>query len=192
MEPQHFNVKLRVQDPAPGTLEALIPVFHGWIQEHACPEQLVDVADYSHVPAGPGVVLIGHEADYSLDGAGHRWGVRYNRKAEVPGGTQERLAQAARAALDACRRLERDASLGGRIRFDGRAIELFVNDRLLAPNTAATRAALEPELKRFCDRLLGGAGYTLAFESEPRRLFGVTVTAAAAVSAEQLLANLGA
>ena len=32
-------------------------------------------------PAGPGVMLIGHQADYSVDNTDDRLGVRYNRKA---------------------------------------------------------------------------------------------------------------
>ena len=65
MNIDHVNVKVFAK--APVDLAAAIPVFHRWIQEGACEELLIDVADYRHVPAGPGVVLIGHEANYSLD-----------------------------------------------------------------------------------------------------------------------------
>ena len=37
-------------------LEAFIPVFHRWIKEHVLPEMVIDVANYAHVPKGPGVV----------------------------------------------------------------------------------------------------------------------------------------
>src|SRR4029077_10076795 len=67
MELQHVNVKLIVRTPEEVDLEPLIPIFHGWIQGRVCDELLLDIADYRHVPAGPGVVLIGHEADYSVD-----------------------------------------------------------------------------------------------------------------------------
>ena len=49
-------------------------VFHQWIRDSVCPEMLIDVADYRHVPAGPGVMLIGHEANYSLDNRENRLG----------------------------------------------------------------------------------------------------------------------
>lgn len=191
LEPQNLNVKLRVEAATPATLQALIPVFHLWIQDRLCPEQLIDVADYRHVPAGPGVVLIGHEANYSLDGADHHWGVRYNRKAAAPGTLREQLAQATRAALEACLRLEQDSALAGGIRFDGRHLDLFVNDRMLAPNTAATRAALEPELQAFLAELFAGEACTLTHDADPRRLFGVTVTAAQPQATAALLAHLG-
>src|SRR5271154_4836396 len=103
---QHVNVKLLAQDPEDVDLEPLIPVFHRWIREHVFDELLLDVADYRHVPAGPGVVLIGHQANYSVDDTDDRLGVRYNRKAEVDGGNQKALRQAMRASLIACQRLE--------------------------------------------------------------------------------------
>ena len=45
-----------------------IPLFHGWIQEKIIPDHLlIDVADYSHIPDGPGIMLIAHEGHFSLD-----------------------------------------------------------------------------------------------------------------------------
>src|SRR5579862_272868 len=110
MQLQHVNVKLFVEDGAQAVLEPLIPVFHGWIEHQDGDELLIDVADYTHVPAGPGIVLIGHEGNYSVDNTGNRLGVRYNRKAKVDGGNQECLTQATLAALTACQRLEAEPS----------------------------------------------------------------------------------
>ena len=115
MQLQHVNVKLLVQNPEEANLEPLIPVFHSWIENQNGDELLIDVADYTHVPAGPGIVLIGHEGNYSVDNSGNRLGVRYNRKAVFDGGNQECLAQAARAALTACQRLEAEPRLGRKI-----------------------------------------------------------------------------
>ena len=91
LELQHINVKLFVNDAEKIDLEAVIPVFHRWIQEQIFDELLLDVANYSHVPDGPGVVLIGHEADYALDNTDGKLGVRYNRKAPMAGKNQDRL-----------------------------------------------------------------------------------------------------
>src|SRR5208283_4300849 len=124
MEFQHVNVKLFLKNAEELDLEALIPVFHRWIQAQAKGELLLDVADYRHVHSGPGVVLIGHQGNYCLDNTGGRLGVRYNRKAVLEGNDQDRLVQATQAALDACRRLEIEPSLGGRIQFNGRDIEV--------------------------------------------------------------------
>ena len=186
IELQHINVKLFVAEPEKVDLEAAIPVFHKWIQEQIFDELLLDVADYTHVPDGPGVVLIGHEADYALDNTDGRLGVRYNRKAPLPGNNRERLVQATRSALKAFQRLEQDLKLS----FNKREIEIVFNDRLLTPNNTDTRALAEPELKAFFGAIFGGDAYSLTYQAEPRRLFGVGVTSARESSLQELLANL--
>src|SRR5450755_3537371 len=190
MELQHVNAKLLVKDSEGVDLEALIPVFHSWIQDKVFEDRLLDIADYRHVHDGPGVILIGLEGDYSVDNTDGRLGVRYNRKAGLNGSNRDRLTQATRAALSACQRLEAEASLGGKLRFDGQDVEVFVNDRLLAPNNEATRAAAEPEFKSFFDNLFRGAEYSLAFNSDPRQLFTASAKAANLFSVSNLLQNL--
>jgi hypothetical protein len=169
---QHINLKVFLEDEAGFVLSDAVIVFHRWIREHACPEMLIDVADYAHVPAGPGLLLIGHEANYSLDNREKRLGLLYNRKAPVDGTFRTRLEQARRAAFDACDRLEREPEFHGKLKFNRNALEVFVNDRLLAPNNDETWSALEPELQSFFD------GYTLARAGEPRDLFRVSVARA--------------
>jgi hypothetical protein len=187
---QHVNVKLLVGDPAGVDLEPLIPIFHDWIRDRVFEELLLDIADYRHVPEGPGVMLIGHQGNYSVDNTDHRLGVRYNRKAALDGTNQDRLKQAARSALVAFQRLESEPSLNGKLRFGGRDLELFVNDRALAPNNDATRIAAQPELHAFFGKLFQGADYALTHETEPRRLFTVRVSTTKAFSVAELLANL--
>jgi hypothetical protein len=190
MELQHVNVKLLLENPDGVDLEPLIPVFHAWIQGQVCEELLLDVADYRHVSAGPGVVLIGHEGNYSLDNTDHRLGVRYNRKAVLEGSNQDRLRQAARAALAACQRLEAEPRLGGKLRFNGQEIELSINDRLVAHNSAANREAIEPEVQLFCEKLLRGKRYSLSYSTDPRKLFSVSVKVSEPLPVADLLENL--
>ncbi len=188
---QHVNVKLLASDGAGVGLEPLIPIFHGWIRDQVFEELLLDVADYRHVPEGPGVMLIGHQANYSVDNTDNRLGVRYNRKAALDGSNQDRLKQAARSALGAFQRLEAEAALGGKLQFGGREIEVFVNDRALAPNNDATRLAAQPEFHAFFGKLFQGADYALTHETEPRRLFAVRAKTFKPFSVAELLANVG-
>ncbi len=190
MELQHVNVKLLVQNSGEVDLEPLVPIFHNWIQSQVSEELLLDVADYRHVPEGPGVVLIGHQANYSVDNTDNRLGVRYNRKAALDGSNQDRLSQATRSALAACQRLESEPGLTGRLRYNGQELELFINDRLLAPNGDATREAIEPELRAFLQKLFAGSEYALRFNSDPRRLFSVFIRASQVFSVSDLLKNL--
>ncbi len=190
MQLQHVNVKLLLQAGNAARLDPLIPVFHNWIENQNGDELLIDVADYSHVPAGPGIVLIGHEANYSVDNTDNRLGVRYNRKAAFEGDNQECLIQAARAALAACRRLESEPRLDGQFRFNERDIEIFINDRLIAPNNTATREAFDPEFKRFSQKLFRGKQHSVSYKDDPRSLFTAHLKSAQSFSVEELLESL--
>jgi hypothetical protein len=187
---QHLNVKLYIEDFQQVDLAALVPVFHRWIQEQNREELLIDVADYRHVFAGPGVVLVGHEANYSIDNCDNRLGIRYNRKAILGGTNQDRFRQALRAALIACQRLESDQALAGRIRFNRQDIELSINDRLLAPSAPETYDALKPQLQGFFQELFGGNAHSMKHNSDPRRLFSVQVSSVKPFDPDQLLANI--
>jgi hypothetical protein len=186
IELQHINVKLLLRDEEGIDLEPLVPVFHGWIQEQIFDELLIDVADYRHVPDGPGVMVIGNEADYSVDNADGRLGVRYNRKAVLNSNNQERLRQAVRSALAACLRLEEDPQLNRKLCFNGSDIEISVNDRLLAPNHPETREAVEPEIRAFADKLFGAGAYQLSWQTDSRRLLAANLKARQVFTARNL------
>jgi hypothetical protein len=169
----HVRVKIFAQDSGGVDLGAAIPVFHRWIQDRVCPEMLIDVADYRHVPGGPGVMLIGHEANYSLDFAKGRLGLLYSRK-KAGGDAQENLAQAYDAAITACARLEQEPAFAGKLKFSAEC-EFSINDRLLAPNREDTYLALKPEFDRFFTKVWGAGDYSLEHRGEPRELFRVAV-----------------
>ena len=190
VELQHVNVKLLLRNPEEVDLEPLIPVFHDWIRDQVGEGLLLDIADYRHVDAGPGVVLIGHEGNYSVDNTDNHLGVRYNRKAVLDGSNQDRLKQAARAALTTCQRLEADPRLGGKLRFNGQEIEIFINDRLLAPNSDATREAFDSDFQIFFEELFRGREFSMSYGSDPRKLFAVSVKAAQPFPVTDLLENL--
>lgn len=185
MELQHVAIKIFLREAA--DLAPFVGVFNGWIQAQWTPELLVDVADYQHAYAGPGVILIGHEANYALDNTHTRLGLLYTRKARVEGSAQEILQQAARALLLAAQRLERENGLA----FDLSEVQIIVNDRYLAPNTPETFARLKPELEAFLLRWYGGAAFTWSTPADPRERFLVTITVQGDVSLETLLHNLG-
>jgi hypothetical protein len=187
---QHINVKIFAREAAIDLADA-IPVFHRWIQESVGEELLVDVADYRHVPEGPGVLLVAHEAIYSLDQAEGRLGLLYNRKSVLNGDDQSRLRQAFGAALSACQRLEEEAPFRGKLRFDPGDCEVILNDRLIAPNTDETWQAVRPELERFFGALYGPGAFRLERRGEPRERFRVKVNASAPLELEAALAAVG-
>ena len=82
MLPQRIDVRFLVSpDPrAPVDLEPFIPLFHRFIQQGALEGMLIDVADYAHVPGGPGVLLVGHDVDYAIDSNRGRASLLVTRK----------------------------------------------------------------------------------------------------------------
>ena len=209
LELQHINVKLLLKDSEDLNLDSVIPIFHSWIQDQIFDELLLDVADYRHVKDGPGLMLIGHEADYSLDNTDGLLGVRYNRKAPLPGTNLDRLIQATRSALLACKRLETDKRLNEKVYFNGQDVQLIINDRLLAPNNETTRQAVAPDFNLLAaklfghpevsdvenfpqasDELAGQPGYSLSYSIDPRRLLSAALRAFKPVSTGELLNNL--
>ena len=186
MNIQHVNVKFYLENTETVKLADYGPVFNTWIQTQRLDELLIDVADYLHVHNGPGIMLIGHEADYSLDNRAGRLGLLYNRKEQIDGTTHEKLTQAVRAALTVAQILEKENGL----KFNGSEVQIVVNDRLLVPNTTETFTALEPDLKSFFDQLYGGAGYSLAHNNDPRERFTVNVKTETKFDVDTLLKNL--
>ena len=189
IELQHVNIKLYLKN-ADLDLAPVIPVFHSWIQDQPFEELLIDVADYRHVHHGPGLMLIGHEADYSLDQTHGILGLRYNRKVPLPGTNLERLSQAKRAALVAAQRLEEDKRLNGSFSFNGQDIQISINDRILAPNNETTRDAVNSDLQSFAAKLFGHSGYSLSFDTDPRRVVSATIHSSEPFSAGDLLDRL--
>lgn len=65
LHPQRIAVRFPLRSRI-GDLEPAITVFHRCIQRGWLEGRLIDVADYRHVPSGPGVMLVGHDVDYAL------------------------------------------------------------------------------------------------------------------------------
>jgi hypothetical protein len=190
MELQNFNIKSFVEDPGTLDLPSFNAIFQKWIREKATADVLIDVADYLHIPEGPGMVLIGLEADYAMDHTDGRWGLKYNRKAALPGDNQERLRSALQCNLLGCQRLESDPQLAGKIKFRVDEIEIFINDRALAPNTPETWQACQKDFQSVLEKLYGGTAFKMEKEKDPRARFGVRVSNPEAPSLSRLLKNL--
>jgi hypothetical protein len=169
----HFRVKVHARADSTADLGDAILVFHRWIQQNTIADELlIDVADYRHVPSGPGVVLVGHDAFRSLDLGGRGLGLLYTRRTAMNGSVADKLRSAVEAAMTTCGLLEAEPEFAGKLYFDKDDIEVSVNDRLLAPNNDATWRALEPVLSEvFPTGLITRAGapgdlFTVSIRSE--------------------------
>lgn len=190
MDLHKFGIKFHANTADGFDILKLIPMYHRWIQHKALQDLLIDVADYSHVPAGPGVMLIAHEGNYALDETGHERGVLYYSKHRLDGELPERFVSVAAKALKAAQLMSEADELEGALTIQGNRLQFFANDRLVAPNTEAAYAELEPALKTLLERLYSGAPYTVTREPDPRERLSVQVQAAAAVPVQTLLDRL--
>lgn len=190
MDLHKFGIKFFTVDGDRLDILKLIPMYHRWIQQGALEDLLIDVADYSHVPGGPGVMLIAHEGNYALDETGRERGVLYYSKHQLADELPERFARVAGKALKAAQLMSRDAELEGAVKVPGNRLQFFANDRLVAPNTEAAYGELEPALQAFLKRLYAGAPYTLARETDPKERLSVRVQAEGEVSLETLISRL--
>lgn len=153
------SAKLFVEDPVaigPGAAE-FIPVFHGWIQRQAVDALPIDVADYGHVPEGPGVLLIGHAADRALDLSEGRPGFAYTTKRQEIVAAADHLALAIAGAVAGAALLEREPALDDAVRFRTDELRLTIFDRLHAPNTPETFELLAPEIAAAFAQVAPGA-----------------------------------
>ena len=64
-------------------------------------ELMIDVANYEHVPKGPGIVLICDKAHYYFDVRDDRWGLRYRGRREARATGDEAVTRAFASALRA-------------------------------------------------------------------------------------------
>lgn len=178
MDAYRLDLKLYFEAPEVSPREAAIRSFHRFIQQKVLDELLIDVADYGHVPSGPGVMLIGHEAHYALDASDGRPGLLYSRKRALEGSFESRLHHAFGRLLGFAELLEAEAELGIVPRLD--LWTLRFNDRLRAPNTAETAARVTPGLERVLSDLFGNSECKVEWEGDASARLGIRVELPAA------------
>jgi hypothetical protein len=166
---QRVCVKLYATTPDAIADDVFVPVFHEWIRDRALDLVWVDVADYTHAPSSPGVMLISHEASVSLDRADRRFGLLVQRRRPVIGGLGDAIAAACRTALTVAARLEADPRLAGRLAFDADAVRVEANDRLRAPNTDEAFTAFAPYARAAAGAVFPGRPATITRVANDRR-----------------------
>ena len=148
---------------------ALIPVFHEWIRDRAVGGVLLDVADYTHVPDGPGMVLVAHAVSYALDRSDGRLGLVVQQRRPVDGDVAEAVESAVRGAFDVAAKLEAEPRLHGTLAFDRSVWRVEANDRLRAPNTDAAFEALRPAVLAAAQRVSSGETAVVSRAHNDRR-----------------------
>ncbi len=191
MDLQQINIKVFVTEDSTVNYTNFIKVFNRWMEE-ADSDDYLNYADYSHVDAGPGVLLILKQANYSIDNAYHEPGFLYNRKHEVDGENAEKIQQAFTEVLSKCELLEASDELENAIHFNGANILFMINNRHIAPNTEETASAIQADLAPVLEQMYGNDDFKVERTSEDaRERFAVRITANSDKPISELLSNLG-
>ena len=188
--PKRLTIKFTLKENPSFEAKKIVPVFQRWIQEHTVEGLLIDVTSYTHVPNGPGVILIADEADYGYDLSEGKVGLRYTRKRFLPDNLADALGQALRLAVIASQRLEDEDLLEG-IEFDFASAEIGFLDRQHYQNTPAVFDAVQAELSQTLSELYGAEVSLSRTNDDPREVFSVSYTVPNGdVDIDQLMSNL--
>lgn len=170
MNPTRIKLTFPASRPA-ADLEPVIDVFHRFIQRGLVEGLILDVADYRHVPQGPGVLLIGHDVDYGVDDAAFT--VVRKRSEQDPVDTQ--LRDALRMGLGTIEAIADDGGLD--VEIDRGRFTLTVPDRRLGP-PAEVADALREHVADVVGELYGPDARVVPVEpGDPREAPAVSVEA---------------
>ncbi len=173
--PHRLEVKYFLEPGAAIEPGRIIPIFHDWIRSRSVDGLLIDVADYRHVPDGPGVILVGHDVDYALDFQGRVPGLRHVRKVNRIAGDlplADHLAALLANGWQACQAL-RDLA-----QFRPQPAEITLTDRLRAPNRPETHDRLRPGVHRAAEAVFGRPVKVESVARDPREPLTFRLTAA--------------
>lgn len=189
MDTNKINLKFYLEKGQDTDPETWFEVFNTWIPDTP-DEVLIDVADYSHVHRGPVTLLVGHEANYSIDNTDGRRGLLYDRKQPLEGTAGHRIGSALSKAVAACVRLEDEPRFSGSVRFLGNEFLLVLNDRLLAPNTGETLEAIQEHLDSVLNVFYSGSAHSVDHTGDSNGRFTLLVKSEGPSAMAKLMENL--
>ena len=193
MNPIRTQVKFFFRNPAAVDVAAFAALFQRWIQKQTLEGLLIDVADYRHVFEGPGVMLIGHDSDYSIENRHGRLGLLYTLKRQTDADLPTRLRTSLRLALTACQQIEWETSFIPPLKFRTSELEIRFADRLNFPNRPGVFARVEEDITAAVGDLYGEHSFSVEpVIHDPRYLFTVAAYGEDEVDITGLLQNLKA
>jgi len=161
MNLERFCVKFFVTPDTQVEDEAIfIDIFQDWIRLRKLDGVLLDVADYSHVPNGPGIMLIAYETNYAMDHGNGEFGLYAQRKVSEDGSQQDRILSLIRSTAAFGKLLETDDRVD--VKLAGHKFLYMSNDRLHGPNTDEAFEAVKGDLEAIASKLYPGQSVTVS------------------------------
>ena len=173
---QRIQIKIASDAPAGLKLEPFIEIFSRWRKEPH-PAAWVDLADYAHLPRGPGIILVGQRCNLSFDMAEPGPGILYSAKKGLAGSHAGRIGSALRGCLEFSKRLIGEPEFPPGVRLQTDSLEIRFHDRLETPPTTSTHEELRPVVEQVLNSLYGEGEYELRPQTNPKECFGFSVRA---------------
>jgi len=189
---QKISVKILTDAPPTLNLDPFIAIFGRWRAEADHPAQWRDLADYAHMPRGPGIVLVGRNANFSFDLGSAAPGMLYTSKRNLDGTPEARLRSVLRTCFEMSHRLAAEPEFPRQVRLLTGSLELQLNDRLETPNTQLTDRLLRPAIESVAHDLFAAEGLDLRRQPDPGKLYGFSIHSPVSPSLDILLSRLRA
>ena len=181
---QKINVKFGIDGPADADWDALLNIFSRWRLEEG--EEILDLADYSHVPEAPSIILVSKRWQLGVDfsrGTGDSreggWaGLFYASRKGLEGDLGARLRSVLVSALEKFQRLAGEKEFPPGVTILCGELDIAFNDRLLVPNNEPMDALVRPAVEETLGALYGDDGFTVEREDDPGRRLAYCARAA--------------
>lgn len=191
MNPLRTQIKFSLEDSSAVDQALFMGVFQRWIQQKTLEGQLIDVADYRHVWEGPGILLIAHDSDYSMETRDGKLGLLFTRKRQVDPNLLSQLRNSLRLALTASHLLEQEMVFNPPLKFRANELEIRFPDRLQFPNRPETFELVKDDLTTILNEVYGSDTANFApVNQDSRLLFTIRVESNSTKSVGDLVSAL--
>lgn len=178
MDLERFAIKFFTRPAVDVDDAAFIDIFHDWIRNKRLNHVMLDVADYRHVPNGPGVMLVTHEVNYAMDRGDGAFGLYAQRKLGQEATAREKLLGLVKSTAQFGSLLEAEEKVDGRLKLEGGKFYYIANDRLHAPNTEEAFNTIKPDLEAIATQLYPGKSVSVTrLNNDPRARLTAVVEA---------------
>lgn len=143
---QRVDVKQMLDSPRDPDLDPFLIIFDRWRKQQDHSADWVDLADYAHMPAGPGILIAGKRDTFSINLNPPGPGLLTSVRRGLEGSMEDRFREALRRARELNAAIVAEPEFPRELRIIEHAWEVFVNDRLRFPNTDEADRHVRPAL----------------------------------------------
>jgi hypothetical protein len=168
---QRVDVKQLLDSPRNPDLDPFLVIFNRWRKQTDHPSDWVDLADYAHMPSGPGILIAGKRDTFAVNLNPPGPGLLTSVRGGLEGSLADRFREAFRRAREFNAAVVAEPEFPREFQVINHAWEVFVNDRLRFPNTDQADRQVRPALAA----ALGIAPELLTRHADPGGRLGYSV-----------------